>query len=118
MADSPSPAEEQELVRRAQALDEDALSALFNAYYPKIFRYGMNHLGHTQTSEDFASDVMLRVLDGIQRYRFRGPPFSAWVFRIARNKLIDQVRRDNRARCVGLSDSVASPNTTPDATLE
>lgn len=118
MSDSLSPAEEQELVRRAQDLDNDALSALFSSYYPKIFRYGMTHLGNTQVSEDFASEVMLKVLDSIQKYRFRGPPFSAWVFRIARNKLIDQIRRDNRRRWVELSELLESPTVTPDAAIE
>jgi len=78
----------------------------------------MSQLGDAQMSEDFGSEVILRMLIAIQKYRFRGPPFSAWIFRIARNKLIDLLRRDNRSPRVGLTESLASPNLAPDTMIE
>lgn len=118
MLDNPSRLGERELVRRARDLDEEALSALFGVYYPKIFRYGMGHLRDVQTSEDFASEVMLKVLNAVPAYRFKGPPFSAWVFRIARNRLIDLMRRDSRRPRFDLSESMASSQIEPDIAVE
>lgn len=100
--------EERDLVLRAQALDEDALSALFAIYYPRMYTYGLAHLRDIPAAEDFASDVILRVLDGIKRYRVREQPFSAWVFRIARNRLIDIQRRHARHRQVPWDDKFAA----------
>src|SRR2546425_8746512 len=102
MLDSPSLSGERQLVRRAQQMDEEALSAIFNLYYPKIFRFGMSHLGNVHAAEDLASDVMLKMLDSIHRYRFLGPPFSAWVFRIARNRLVDVLRKSRGPRSQGV----------------
>lgn len=102
--------EERGLVLRAQAFDEEALSALFNIYYPRMYTYGLAHLREVPAAEDFASDVILRVLDGIRRYRVREQPFSAWVFRIARNRLIDIQRRHTRYRQVPWDDKFASLN--------
>ena len=120
MLDSQSLSGEQQLVRRAQRMDEEALSALFDLYYPKIFRFGMSHLGNVHAAEDLASDVMLKMLESIHRYRFKGPPFSAWVFRIARNRLIDVLRRRRgpRSREVGLNESLVSPQIAPDIIIE
>ena len=109
-----------ELVRRAQAYEEDALSAVFDIYYPKIYNYGLLQLRDVQSAEDLASDVMLRVLESIERYQPRGVPFSAWVFRIARNRLVDIRRRSHRRREVSLVDSLvtASAGGSPHATVE
>jgi RNA polymerase sigma-70 factor, ECF subfamily len=95
-----------DLVRRAQCYDSAALSELFDIYYPKIYNYGLIQLRDVQAAEDLASDVMLRVLESISRYQPRGVPFSAWVFRIARNRLVDIQRRSHRRREVGLQESI------------
>jgi RNA polymerase sigma-70 factor (ECF subfamily) len=118
--DPPPSNDDVELVRRAQAYEEDALSAVFDIYYPKIYNYGLLQLREVQAAEDLASDVMLRVLESIERYQPRGVPFSAWVFRIARNRLVDIRRRSHRRREVSLVDSLvtASAGGSPHATVE
>lgn len=89
LAGTPGPEDEVAFhVLRAQAFDQKALSALFASYYPRMYTYGLAQLRDVHAAEDFASDVILRVLDGIRRYRLGEQPFSAWVFRIARNRLI------------------------------
>jgi RNA polymerase sigma-70 factor (ECF subfamily) len=111
LAERPDPRdEERDLVLRAQAFDETALSVLFASYYPRMYTYGLAQLRNVDAAEDFASDVILRVLDGIRRYRLGEQPFSAWVFRIARNRLIDLQRRRTRCRQVPLDENVLSIN--------
>lgn len=100
--------EEHALVLRAQDLDEQALAEIFNAYYPRMYSYGLAQFRDVAAAEDFASDVLLRVLDGIKNYRVREHPFSAWVFRIARNRLIDIRRRNTRYRQVPLDDKTVA----------
>jgi RNA polymerase sigma-70 factor, ECF subfamily len=95
-----------ELIRRSQSYDKAALSELFDIYYPKIYNYGLVQLHDVQAAEDLASDVMLRVLESVSRYQPRGVPFFAWVFRIARNRLVDIQRRSHRRREVGLQESI------------
>ncbi|HSP55119.1 MAG TPA: sigma-70 family RNA polymerase sigma factor [Dehalococcoidia bacterium] len=87
---------ERELVLRAKEMDEAALAALFKSYYPRVYAYGLVQLRDVPAAEDFASDVILRMMDGIGRYEFRDRPFSAWIFRIARNRLIDLQRQRKR----------------------
>lgn len=95
--------EEWQLVQRAQEMQEDALGAIYSSYYPRIYNYAFLQLGDVQAAEDLASDVMLKVLESIKSYKFRGMPFSAWVFRIARNRLIDLHRRRKRRGQVDLT---------------
>ena len=109
---------EEELVRRAKMLDEAALSSIFDAYYPRVYNYSLIQLRDAQAAEDLASDVILRVLESITRYHPRGVPLFAWVFRIARNRLIDVRRRHARRREVGLVDDAIAPAGPPHAAVE
>jgi len=109
---------EWDLVKRAQEFDEEAIEALYQTYYPKIYNYAFLQMGDVQASEDLASDVMLKMIESINKYHFRGLPFGAWVFRIARNRLIDLHRRRRRRGEVDLSETLSSTLANPQALAE
>jgi RNA polymerase sigma-70 factor (ECF subfamily) len=91
-------------------LDENALATIYTIYHPRVLNYALSQLRDPQTAEDVASEVMLKVLEAIGRYRFNGVPLAAWVFRIARNALIDVRRRRSRYAGCALPEGLASPN--------
>ena len=109
---------EWDVVRRAQEYDEPAVEALYQKYYPKIYNYAFLQMGDVQAAEDLASDVMLKMIESIHKYKFRGLPFGAWVFRIARNRLIDLHRRRRRRGEVDLSGTLSSALANPQALAE
>jgi RNA polymerase sigma-70 factor (ECF subfamily) len=75
-------------------------------------------MGDVQAAEDLASDVMLKMIESIQSYKFRGLPFGAWVFRIARNRLIDLHRRRKRRGEVDLSETLSTALANPQVLAE
>jgi len=109
---------EWDIVRRAQEYDEPAVEALYQKYYPKIYNYAFMQMGDAQASEDLASDVMLKMIESMHKYTFRGLPFGAWVFRIARNRLIDLHRRRRRRGEVDLSGTLSSALASPQVLAE
>jgi len=110
--------EEWQLVRNAQEYDENALHQLYERYYPKIYNYAFLQMGDIHAAEDLASDVMLKMLESIKKYNFRGLPFGAWMFRIARNRLIDLHRRRKRRGEVDLSETIAGSLVSPESMAE
>src|SRR3989304_5268858 len=106
---------EWDLARRAQQYDEAALEALYQTYYPKIYNYAFLQMGDVHAAEDLASDVMLKMIESIQKYSFRGLPFGAWVFRIARNRLIDLHRRRKRRGEGDFTEPLPSSKISPQA---
>jgi RNA polymerase sigma-70 factor (ECF subfamily) len=110
--------EEWSLVQRAQEYDEAALESLYRTYQPKIYSYAFLQLGDVRAAEDLASDVMLKMIESIHRYRYKGLPFSAWLFRIARNRLIDLHRRRKRRGEVDLSETLSSTLANPHVLAE
>jgi RNA polymerase sigma-70 factor (ECF subfamily) len=84
------------VVREAAGGDERAAARLFDDYYPRVFRYAQARLGRPAQAEDVAAETFARVLKEIGRFRWRGAGFEAWLFRIASNLVIDQVRSASR----------------------
>ena len=85
-----------DLVRRAQAADPLALSAIYERYAPGIYRYVLYRVGDTELARDVQSDVFVRMLESIGSYEDRGWPISAWLYRIAHARTVDALRRMGR----------------------
>jgi RNA polymerase sigma-70 factor (ECF subfamily) len=81
------------LVKQAKAGDSQAFGLLYERYAASIYRFLNAQLRDNFTAEDLTSDVFLRAWHSLPRYRERGHPFSAYLFRIARNSLIDYWRK-------------------------
>src|SRR5215212_2002527 len=94
-----------DVVQRAKAGDTTALAELYETHAPRLYRYFLPRVsGHAQMAEDFTEEVFVRVLERFSLYEDRGLPFGAWLFRIARNLLIDSRRRAPSQPHVGLDE--------------
>lgn len=96
-----------ERLRAAQQGDAEAFSALWRDTQPMLLRY-LRPLARS-AADDVASDAWLAVLQGLRRFRGGEAEFRAWLFTIARRKLIDQQRRDQARPTSPLDDSPAEP---------
>lgn len=79
-------------IRRAKRGDSEAFGALYDAYADKIYRYLYYRTQHRETAEDLTSQTFLKALDGLSGFDEARGTFSAWIYRIARNALIDHYR--------------------------
>ena len=80
------------LVAAAQGGDPDAFGALFDRYYVPVHRFIAARVGRPSDAEDLAQLVFVKALEALPRYEARGVPFGGWLFRLARNVVIDHVR--------------------------
>lgn len=100
------------LVAAARA-DRQAFLALYDRYLPSVHRYCYLKLGDRESAEDATSEVFLKALAGLAGYRASGSgAFAGWLFRIARNTVIDQQRTRQHAV---LTDEAAAQLVDPDA---
>ena len=84
--------DEHELVAAAQA-DAAEFDVLYLRYVTRIYRYIRLRVALDQDALDLTQQVFLKALAALPRYRPSGIPFSAWLFRIARNAVTDHHRR-------------------------
>ena len=80
------------LVARARAGDRQAFGELYDRYAERVFRFALARLPEPADAEDLVQRVFLKAIEALPRYEERGLPFGAWLFRIARNALIDRDR--------------------------
>jgi len=81
-----------QLVRRAQAGDAEAFGELFDLYQVPIYRFVASRVGRPSDAEDLTQLVFVKALEALPRYEMRGIPFGGWLFRLARNAIIDNAR--------------------------
>ena len=101
------------LVLRARDGDAEAFGCLYDHYVDLVYRYVYYRVRDDAEAEDITSDVFMRALKAIPRYEPR-QAFLAWLYRIARNAIIDRARRGNRQ--VPFEDALEHP--TPDQVVE
>ena len=84
------------LVERAQQGDRDALEELYLLHFDRIYSYLHMSVGNRHDAEDLTTQVFLRMLESIGKFRWRYVPLSAWLFRIAHNLAMDDFRANKR----------------------
>jgi len=90
-------------VTRAVRGDRVAFAEVYEKLAPRIYSYFYHHLrGQAASAEDLTEDVFVSILRGLDHYTERGLPISAWVYRVAHNRLIDHVRAQQRRPQVSL----------------
>jgi RNA polymerase sigma-70 factor, ECF subfamily len=107
--------DEATLVTRLAAFDPDAWRAIFDRYFTSIFRLAYVRTRHHGVAEDIAAQTFAEAAEGIGRYRYRGVPFRAWLYRIARNLTSDHLKAQLRQPQVTLEETSAVE---ADSTLE
>src|SRR5688572_8353744 len=81
------------LVARAQGGDQQAFADLYEAYRPLVYRFLRRRIdGADEVVEDLTEDVFVKLYEKLDRYVERGLPFTAWLYRIAHNQLVDHLR--------------------------
>ena len=81
------------LLGRAQHLEPAAWSEIYGQFYPRIYAFLLTRVHDAMLAEDLAADVFINALRGIGSYEDRGLGLTAWLFRIANNRLKDYYRR-------------------------
>lgn len=101
--------EARELVRRAQAYDERALTRLYTLFSDRVFRFIYYRIQDRPRAEDLANEVFIRILENVDKFRIGGQDaalaLTGWVFTIARNIIIDDYRRLKSRSADLLSDT-------------
>lgn len=100
--------DDRELLDRARSLDEPALGAIFDIYYPQLYRHIYYHVRHRETAEDLTAEVFARMLG--QMAKGQGPKthLRAWLYRVALNLIVDESRRRVHREHEPLDEGIAS----------
>lgn len=99
---------ESEAIRKCQEGDRAAFGQVYDSYVGKIYGFVYFKTMHKEAAEDLTSQIFLKAMEKIERFD-PDTNFSAWIFTIARNCVIDYFRAQKEELCIedvwGLSDN-------------
>ena len=75
--------------------DRKKFAALYNKYFKEIFIYILKKTADENLASELTSNVFLKAMMNLTKYRDMGYPFSSWLYRIASNE-INKYYRDNK----------------------
>jgi len=109
--------DEDELIARARQGDREAFADLYQRYLPMIYAYVRARVFDDRDAEDLTEQVFLRAFQTLSRYRGRGWPYSAFLYRVARNLVVDHFRRARPVLSAEIVDEHPDPAPSADEVL-
>ena len=96
------------LLKRARERDPAALATIYDTYAPKIYAYIYRHVRDPHRAEDLTSTVFLKMLESLDRNNFAKDRLQSWLYRIAHNVIVDDVRYQQRRPVQPLYETVSA----------
>ncbi|RPI59049.1 MAG: sigma-70 family RNA polymerase sigma factor [Chloroflexi bacterium] len=111
-------ANEDGLLGRARARDQDALAQIYDAYYGAIYRYISFRVDDLQTVQDLTSEVFTRFLVALRKRLGQPNSIGPWLYGTASRVVKEHYRRQSRQNEVTLDESIAVESMGPHQSAE
>jgi RNA polymerase sigma-70 factor, ECF subfamily len=89
-----------------QKLDTQAVGAIYDQYFPHVYRYVRYRVNDDSVAEDIASDVFVRLLEAVKKKKGPQSNLKGWLIATASNAVNDHFRKQYRRPEEALSDSL------------
>ena len=73
----------------------DPTDVAFRRHRAEVFRYLRRRLGNDEAAEDLTQDVFLKAVEELSRLD-TSRPVLAWLYSVAQNRFLDELRRTRR----------------------
>jgi len=107
------------LVEKAADGDFEAFGEIYSIYLDRIYRYVFYQVRDKMTAEDITEEVFIKAWKAIKSCKGRAKTFSAWLYRIAHNHLVNTLRRTQKHASIEMEAliEVANPESEAEAEL-
>jgi RNA polymerase sigma-70 factor (ECF subfamily) len=89
-----------------QRLDAQAIGAIYDQYFPEVYRYVRYRINDDLAAEDLASEVFVRLLEAVQKKQGPQTSLKGWLIATASHAVDDHLRRQYRRPVEALSDAL------------
>ena len=84
--------QEIKILQACQRGQSEAFGQLYDKYFQKIYKFIYYKTSHRENAEDLTSLTFHKALENINKFKADQGLFSAWLYKIARNNVIDHYR--------------------------
>src|SRR5262249_39333622 len=106
------------LLARVANADRDAFEVLYRRYVRSFFGLALRRLRDRAQAEDVTQEAFTAVWRSAESYRPERGSAGGWLYTVARNAIVDRMRRNSRADLTAELPEVASPEQGPDEQAE
>jgi len=98
---------EQRALDGLQKFDSQSIGAIYDRYFPELYRYVRYRISDETIAEDIASDVFVRLMEASQKKKGPQTNLRGWLFATASNAVNDYHRRHYRRPVESLSEAMS-----------
>ncbi|HSI20967.1 MAG TPA: sigma-70 family RNA polymerase sigma factor [Verrucomicrobiae bacterium] len=98
---------EEAAIAQCQAGDQQAFGVLYEAHVEAMYAYFFYRVQERELAEDLVSQLFMRALSRIKQYKGEKGSFKGWLYRLARNILIDHYRSHKKVSSLEEAEQVA-----------
>ena len=110
--------EETQEIEGLKRLDHQAISLIYDRYFPLVYRYVHYRLNDLAQVEDLASEVFMRLLEAAKKGKGPDSNIKAWLLSTASHVVNDHHRKTYRRPTEAISESLSDGAPTPTETSE
>ncbi len=93
--------------------DSQVIGAIYDRYFPEVFRYVRYRLNDPHAAEDIASEVFVRLLEAVRKHRGPETNLRSWLISTAAHIVTDHMRRSYRRPTEALPEDVVDGSPAP-----
>ena len=87
--------DERLLIEAAQK-DPSRFAELYELHFDRVYAYVARRVRDRAETQDLTAHIFQQALANLGKFKWRGAPFAAWLYRIASNAIADHARRNMR----------------------
>ena len=105
--------DDKQLVQQAQQGSREAVGALYAAYHTRVYRFIAYRVGDPAVADDLTAEVFVIMVKRVHEYEYRGRPFLAWLYAIARNTVNMHYRQQQQRPVESLTEELVDQKPNP-----
>ena len=89
----------EELILIKSAIEDPKnFEPLYEKYFEEVYRFVQRRMNNVDESADVTQEIFIKVMLNLHKFKYKGFPFSAWLFRIAYNEVNTFFRKNSRSK--------------------
>ncbi len=87
-----------QLLKKAQEDDKDAYGKIYSLFYERIYKYCRFNCNNQENAIDICQETFIKAWRALPRFDTKKGTFQAFLYRIAKNLIIDNSRKKKEER--------------------
>ena len=94
----------EEKILKKSLHNPNAFAPIYEKYYLQLFKFVIQRVENNEIAAEIVSDVFAKAIFNLKKYKFKGMPFSAWLYRVAYNEVPTYIEKKKKLRTVNIPD--------------